>query len=165
MRGQEYIDKVTERLRHSFDILREYDVEGICFDVFASSYIRSERYFASKKIKVYGIENHEYCLIKRVENLSYSVLKDLTDGLVKASEALIKPHHEHMSTIITGVLVVEGKVEDNLRNQIKGFQYSKSFLWGLKGWTYIRLLVVDIEDSMVYSNRRGKEVLRFYEVF
>lgn len=165
MNSQDYIEKISNLLSRSFDIERAHHYKGKTFDLFAASFVRSERYVASKKIQVYGFENNEYCLVKRVKDLYPSVLADFTSILIDACQDLVKPHEEHMSTIITGVVVVEGKIDESLKHEIKRFNYNKSFLLGLKGWTYIRLLVVDIDGRMVFSNRRGKEILRFYEVF
>jgi len=68
-----------------------------------------------------------------------------------------------MSTVINGVLILEDGFEENLKKSIEKFKFNRSFAFGFKGWAYIRLLVVDLSKGEVITNKRGKEVKKFYK--
>jgi len=157
-----YLDLVQNRLTAYFDIHRPFEYHQTSFDLYAKSDIRNERYFASKKIKVYAIENKEHVFMQFVESPSLKTVDDFWETLVKAAEELPEPHEEHMSTIINGVLVTPHGVDAETEKTVEKMKHEKSFLFGLKGWVYIRLVVVDLGAETLVHNKRGKEVRELY---
>lgn len=157
-----YIDLIQDRLTAYFDIYRPFEYHEKSFDLYAKSDMRNERYFASKKIKVYAIENKEHVFIQFIKTPSLKVVDDFWETMVKAAEELPEPHDEHMSTIINGVLVTPNGVDAEIQRTVEKMKYEKSFLFGLKGWVYIRLAVVDLAAETLVHNKRGKEVRELY---
>jgi len=162
MEYQNYLQLIESRLQQYFDTERDHEYQQSEFDLYAQSKIRSERYFASKKIKIYAMENHEHVFVKKTAILTEKELNYYWNILLKATEEKVNPHDEHMSTIITGVIVTEMDPEKNIIQQVEKKKYNKSFAFGFKGWVYIRLLVVNIATGSVYFNKRGKEVQEVY---
>lgn len=157
-----YLDLIQDRLTAYFDIHRPFEYHQTEFDLYAKSDMRNERYFASKKIKVYAIENKEHVFVKFTESPSAKVLNEFWQTLVKAAEELPEPHEEHMSTIINGVLVSPQGISPETRETAVTLKHEKSFLFGLKGWVYIRLVIVDLAAETLVHNKRGKEVKELY---
>ena len=162
MEREQYLQLIEDRLQQYFDMERNHEYQQMDFDLYAKSKIRSERYFASKKLKVYAMENHEHVFVKEIAALTESELNEYWNILLKAAEEKVNPHDEHMSTIITGVIVTGTDPNENLIRQIEKMKYNKSFAFGLKGWVYIRLVAVNIATGSVYFNKRGKEVQEVY---
>ncbi|MDW7670113.1 MAG: hypothetical protein SCK57_01630 [Bacillota bacterium] len=162
MELQTYLDTIHSRLEAYFDIEKPYEYHHEPFDLYAKSDIRNERYFASKKIKVYAIENKEHVFIKKVNALTERELETFWQTLVSASDELPEPHEEHMSTIINGILVTMEAPDENLQLLIQRKKHEKSFMLGLKGWVYVRLVVVNLQDGTITHNKRGKEVSELY---
>lgn len=157
-----YLDLVQDRLAAYFDIYQHYEYHQNTFDLYAKSDMRNERYFASKKIKVYAIENKEHVFVRCVDSPTARVLDDFWQTLVQAAEELPEPHEEHMSTIINGVLVTPQGVDVETQKAAEKLKHEKSFLFGLKGWVYIRLVIVDLAAESLVHNKRGKEVRELY---
>ncbi|SDY52064.1 hypothetical protein [Tindallia californiensis] len=157
-----YLELIENRLYNYFDIEREYEYQQKTFNLYAQSKIRSERYFASKKLKVYAMENHEHVFLHKTEQLTGNELDHFWRILVKATEEKVSPHNEHMSTIITGVIVSEREPDAIVLEQLQKAKHNKSFALGFKGWVYIRLLLVNADTGSVYFNKRGKEVKEVY---
>lgn len=162
MELQSYLDVIKDRLTAYFDIEQPYNYQHRQFDLYARSDLRNERYFASKKIKVYAIENKEHVFVQFVDGLTERVLDDFWQVMIKASEELPDPHEEHMSTIINGVLLTTEGPDENLLQLIQKKKHEKSFMLGLKGWVYIRLVVVNLTEGTLTHNKRGKEVKELY---
>ncbi len=73
----------------------------------------------TKKTVIYALENNEYCLIKAFETLDENSLNRYIDILIKGIDVLINPTKEHMSSIITGVIVLKNKPNTHIINAIK----------------------------------------------
>jgi len=157
-----YLDLIQDRLAAYFDIERPAEYQQHQLAMYASSSIRNERYFASKKIKVYAIENKEHVFITPCDRLIEKEIETFWQLLVKAAEELPDPHGEHMSTIINGIMLTDGEPDPSLRQLIEKKKYEKSFLFGLKGWVYVRLVIVNLRDVSLVHNKRGKEVKELY---
>ena len=157
-----YLDLIHDRLEAYFDIEQPHEYQHVSFDLYAKSDMRNERYFASKKIKVYAIENKEHVFVQFVETPNEKVVEDFWRTLVKAAEELPEPHDEHMSTIINGVLVTPQGVDEETQKYAEKLKHEKSFLLGLKGWVYIRLIIVNLAAETLVHNKRGKEVRELY---
>ncbi len=161
MNSTNYLQEIEERLSRNFNIERDNLVLDEELSLFAKMEIHNESYFASKKVKVWHVENYEYVFIKSVDTLNENSLQEFQDYLKKAIDHFVKPHSEHMFSVITGVLVVD-QFDDSLIKKINQFKYRKSFALSFKGWAEIRLIVVDYHTNRVISNRKGKEVEGFY---
>ncbi|MDF2547400.1 MAG: hypothetical protein K0R93_2298 [Anaerosolibacter sp.] len=164
MRAEEYLNLLETRLERYFDIEKNIMCRNMEVDIFARSFIRNERYIASKKLAVYAYENNEYCFVKRYKMISEESLTQFTDFLKNAVNDYITPHGEHMSSVLSGIMIFEEEPGEEIRKQLKAFKFHKSFAFGFKGWVDIRLISVVLARGEVITNKKGKEVQQFYKV-
>ncbi len=132
------------------------------FDLFALSNIRNEKYMATKRIRIYAFENDEYCFMKYYKSLNEDSLGKIIDILKISINDYIKPHDEHMSSTITGILAVDNIEDSEIIKKVKKFHYQKSFALGFKGWVDVRLVLVDLNRKDVITSKRAKGVKKFY---
>ena len=161
MNVTEYIDLIQTRLQRNFDIESDIKMFDQQIQLYGKSEIHNESYFASKKVKVWRAENHEFCFVKSYEFLDDKNINDFKNFLITAVDYLVKPHSEHMSSIITGVMVVDN-IQESLEKEILGFKHKKTYALTFKGWSDVRLLAISPRSNRVISNRKGKEVENFY---
>lgn len=165
MNLREYFDWLADKYAGYFDVQRDCVVLGRVFPVYAVSQIRSDKYFASKKISLGGYENLEHCLVHgRQEALDQAGLEEFMRVLKNAVDELVKPHHEHMSTTITGVLVAERGIAPGTVKRVHKFSLGRTYRWGLHGWSRVRLILVDLATGQVHANKKGREVVYSYRV-
>ncbi len=157
-----YIDNLADRLSAYFDIERDWKFESTSCDLYAKSYVKNEKFFFTKKARVYGFENYEHTLVKYYSQLDMQELNDFIEVLKCASDKLVIPHEEHMSSIVTGVMVVGQRPDRDVTHAVNGFKYHKSFMFGFKGWMDIRLILVHPQSGEVVTNKKGKQVAKFY---
>jgi len=158
----EYLTLLERRLGHLFHVQRDYSVLGESFHLYAQCEIHNERYFASKNVKLWRADNYEYTLVRCYEEMTQNHLLHLTDFLKQAVDSLVQPYEEHMTSIITGVIVLEEEPVPEIIRIVERFNYQKSFKMGLQGWCDIRLILVVPSLNQVYCNRKAKEVKPFY---
>ena len=161
---KEYLDNIEKKLEGYFDISKCYKINGYEYDLFAEYHLRTERYILSKKAVIYAMENNEYSLIKYFKSLDSNILNTYLDSLIKSIDIIVKPDENHMSSIITGVLVSEYKPDSYIVDTVKKFKYHKGFAFGFKGWVDIRLILVTIGDNYIVTNKKGKEVSKVYSI-
>lgn len=158
-----YKQDIKKKLAGFFDIQEDYKYKDMNFDIFAVFNSRNERYIASKSVTIYAFENDEYCFVKNFKEINKKIFEDYLSILRESIEDYVDPHNEHMSSTITGVLVVDSLNDKDLIKKVKKFKYQKSFLFGLKGWCDIRLILVDLENKDVFTSKKANEVSKFYQ--
>lgn len=164
MNFEEYLEIMEEKLQGSFDIERNFEMNNYKYDVFAEYHLRTERYILMKKTVVGVMENNEYCFMKCFDSINQYKLKTYIDSLIKSSDKIITPDEDHMSSIITGIIVLENKPNIDIINTIKKFKYHKGFAFGFKGWVDIRLILVTMNDEYIVTNKKGREVREVYSI-
>jgi len=162
MEFKEYIELMKRRLMNNFDLTVPYEHAGYSIDMFAESHIRTERYFAMKKMKVYGMENDEFCFVKYFDMLTEDIVDAYIEMLVGSIDEMVKLRDDHMSTTITGVIATDSIDDKNLENRIKRFRHQKSYLFGINGWVDVRLIMVDLKGERVVASKKAVKVENFY---
>lgn len=160
----EYLDLINSRLQRNFDVQRNINVLDQQIDVYARLEIQNESYFASKKVKVWRAEMYEYCFARYFESVDEKIIGDYQSFLIEAMEHFVKPHPEHMSSIITGIIITDD-IPPSLEKMISGFKHRKTYAFSFKGWADVRLIAVNLRSNRVISNKKGKEVENFYLPF
>lgn len=157
-----YIKILNERLSCYFDTEKEITTLGEKYDLFARLTVHNEKYFGSKSVKLWRAENYEYLFAKCYSSFTENNFYSFTGQLKKAVDFYVKPHSEHMESIVTGIIIVEQEPDLRTQSLIQSFHYRKNYKLTLHGWSEIRLILVIPLLNKGISNRRGKEVLNFY---
>lgn len=160
----QYLDLIEEKLIGSFDIKRNYSINNLNYDMYAEYHLRNEKYVLVKKAIVYAFENNEYSLIKYCENINKDYLQEIINTLTDSVELIVKPNREHMSSTITLTIVTDNifNDRDEITKIISRFYFNKGFAFGFKGWADIRLVLVSLNEGLIATNKKGKEVIEVY---
>ena len=67
-----------------------------------------------------------------------------------------------MTTFLSLVIVAES-ADTNAKELVRKTKYRKNFSFGLKGWTDLRLALIDLSDSSITTNPQGKELINTLE--
>lgn len=164
---ENYLENLENKLRTSFDICRDHTIKEQKFDLYGRFYMTTERYLLTKKAKIFGIENNEHILVRKVDLLNRSSFDEFKENIVSLIDDIVDPHPEHMSSIVTGVIVVDKSIESidkDIFDDIGNYKFHKGFSFGLRGWVDVRLLIVSLKDGIVISNKKGKEVEQVYKI-
>ena len=164
MKLEEYLETLRGKYEAYFDIYPDYSVLGRRLNLYARSHVRSEKFFISKKATLGAWETNEYCLVEGHSAKVYAPqVQDFTTFLVNAADELVKPHKEHMSSVVTGILVSERGFDPEAIHIGTRFKRSRSFWFGLRGWCSVCLLLVDLSSGQVHASSKGKEVMKSYQ--
>ena len=164
MKLEEYLETLRRKYEAYFDIYPDYTILGRRLDIYACCHVRNEKFFLTKKAVLAACETNEYCLIEGHSAEIYAPkVQDFTAFLVNAAGELVKPHKEHMSSVLTGILVSEQGFDPEAIHIGTRFKHGRSFWFGLRGWYSACLLLVDLSSGQVHASSKGKEVIKSYQ--
>ncbi len=156
MKLEEYLETLRRKYEAYFDIYPDYSILDRKLDLYARSHVRSEKFFLTKKAVLGAFETNEYCLVEGHSAEIYApTVQDFTTFLVNAAGELVKPHKEHMSSVLTGILVSEQGFDPAAIHIGTRFKHSRSFWFGLRGWYSACLLLVDLSSGQVHASLKG----------
>ena len=159
-----YQSLLEERLQRNFDLEKGYIYQDVKLDLLAKYYVRNEKYVFTKKASIYAFENKEYCMVKHFHRIDKEGLHQYTELLKTAVGDFVNTHDEHMSTLITGVIVVDDNPDPEIFDLVKKFKFHKSFAFGFKGWADVALVLVSLKRNEVITNKKGKGVQMAYRL-
>ena len=159
-----YLQVLTKRLAPYYDVYRDETAAGEKWDLVARFKMRNEKYFLLKQVTLFAYENHEIVLVRGADRVTAEAAEQFCAYLQKAVGELVHPSDEHMSTVVTGVLVATGGITPKGRKIIESFCHSRNFKFLLQGWCDVRLLAVDLTADEVYTNKAGRAVREAYGI-
>lgn len=158
MKFTEYTNMLEYKLQAYYNTQRNYEFDGEVYDLKATYIERNEQYIATKKTVVWDYEQYQHILLKSFETIDLKKVEDFTKALVDFTAHIVEPSSSHMSTLVSGVILTDGGITEDIIKYVQKFKYYKSFKFGLNGWVNIALNLLDInniQDS--YYNKKGKE--------
>lgn len=162
MNYEAYIEMLKLKFEKHFHIETDIVVFENKIDMFAKFSDISGRTFITQNDIIDKCENHEYCYIKRYDNVTEEEVSAYGQFLKRIVDECIKPGKDHMSTYVTGV-IIGNSINDNAKRALKKYRYSKAFFLYLKGWCDIRLIYVGLDNSEIITNKDGKKVKKVYQ--
>ena len=123
--------------------------------------LRDERYWLTKKVPIWGNEKNEYAYIFSAPSFDSALAGACveyawTDGLPR-----VKPHKEHQYTNIKVILVADAW-EQNVLEQLQREKRSKSYKFGLHGYSDLLLGGVVLSEQKTYTNQAGHELVPYF---
>ncbi|WFD10151.1 hypothetical protein [Tepidibacter hydrothermalis] len=153
---------LKEAMAPNFNINEDYKLRKFDFDFMAEFILKNEKYFLSKKNVVWGYENREYVLVKKIETMTQDDVYEIQTIAENAMDEFVNLTENHMSTHIT-VFIQSSNIDDNIKNNIKNISIKKSYMWGIKGWSDVRVIVFDCINKNFTFNKASKEIINFYK--
>ena len=154
MNTSEYLTLMRERLTAAFDFKEPPQGLNPQPALWAVHNRTSEKYFLSKSISLYTVNNDEYvglygCTDKIKETDIEAVFEQF-----KRLISELPTDEKHMSSIFTAALISEEEID---------LKFHKDFWFSLRGWADLAFILVDLKNEKIYSNSFGKRTVRNFE--
>ena len=157
-----YMENLIAKYYKNFNIRKNIDLCDKKISLFAEYKGIGARTFITQKDVIDKYEFNEYCIVNAYNAVNMEDVVEYTEYLKTLINDLVKPHREHKSSTITGVIVCNTSVDKSTENFIKKFKFNKPYKLYFHGWSDIRLLLVDLSNNLVVSNKQGKSVKKVY---
>lgn len=162
MNTSEYLSLMRERLTAAFDFRDSPEGLSKKPDLWAVHNRTSEKYFLSKSISLYTVNNDEYVGLygckDKIKEADIDLVFDQFKRLIKE----LPTDEKHMSSIFTAALISEHEIDPKVIEAASVKKFHKDFRFTLRGWADFALILVDLSSGKIYSNAFGKKMMKNY---
>ena len=160
----EYLDRVSDRVMHSYDLEKDYRVRGEAFDLYGDLRVESHKQFFHPALQFGHYRSREHLFVRRAEGVTVRELDRLAALGGELADEWIDPDEEHFSTEFTFALVVP-EVPEAVREHVEGYRDRTMIRGGYYGHYEINLLVVapDREDLVASQEADVATAFRLWE--
>ena len=152
--GDEYVDRVSDRLMFNYDLEKDYRVRGESFTLYGALRLESRKQFFHPALSYGRHESAEHLFVRRVERTRRSDLERLVDLGHDLAAEWITADEEHFSTDFTFAVVVES-FDDEVREFVAGFHDRTLLKYGYYGHYEVNLLVVAPETEKLAASKNA----------
>jgi len=160
----EYVDRVSDRLLHSYDMERDRTVQGHRFTLYGRLSIERRKQFLHPSVTYGDHETTEHLLVQRLDSVSVGDMERLSGLGETVSEEWIDPDEEHFGTeFVFGVVAPE--IPADVRQFVSSFESRTLLKYGYHGHYSIRLFAVapDREASVASPNTDVVRAFRLWD--
>lgn len=160
----EYVDRVSDRLMHNYDLEKEYTVEGQQFTLYGRMALTSKKHLLHPALSLAEHESTEHLFVGRVDRVDDRTLDRFVDLGERLADEWIDPDEEHFSTDFTFVAIAPS-VPDEIRERVSGFDGRTLLKYGYHGHYEINLAVVapDSEELVASENADVTAAFRLWD--
>lgn len=157
-----YFEALQRRYEKYFDVEKNINILDMDIDMFAKFSSLNAKTFLTKNDVIDSYSTNEYCFIKKFDKISKQDVLHFIEFLKRAADVFVKPGRNHMSTYVTGVFVCNCNISDEIKLFIKKFKYSRVYKFYLHGWSDLRLVLVNLQNEDIVTNRAAYNVKKVY---
>ncbi len=131
--------------------------------IFRADYrARDERYWLTKSVQIWGNEKNEHAYLFSAPRLDAELMRRCIDYAWADTLSRVKPHKEHQCTNAKVIFVADALDEDAVR-ALRKDNRSKSYRFGLHGYSNLLSAAVDMEKQSACTNRAGHELAAYFK--
>ncbi|MEF8782719.1 MAG: hypothetical protein V5A39_06975 [Haloarculaceae archaeon] len=142
----EYVDRVSDRLLHSYDLERDRSVGGHRFTLYGRLEIERRKHFLHPSVRYGDHQTTEHLFVTRIDNVSVADMEQLSELGEQLAEEWIEPDEEHFGTeFVFGVVTSE--IPGAVREYVSEFESRTLLKYGYHGHYTVRLFAVAPEQG------------------
>ena len=152
MRPEEALDKLLGAYLRYYNINKE--TPTVPFAAEAVFQTHDEQYFLFKSAKLTDYDSSEHIFFALEDELTADRLALLDTAAWEEGMKRVHPGPRHRSTDV-GLCILANHVSDEARKLIPRLKRSKSYRFGLQGYSLYRLVAYDLSEGVCVRNRLG----------
>lgn len=154
------LERVLAAHQSFYDIRRDYLFEGRTFPAFAEYHTYGEKYVLVKRAKLWEVNTHDFMFFECVDELDEASLAEKIAFMEEKAICKVDAGPNHMSSALSLVIIANHATEAALK-LAKKTRFHKEYRFGFRGWTDLRLAVVDFSlpaGKSVVANNAAKQL-------
>lgn len=169
---QDFLNRILSYYAGSFDITRPCTLGGREYAALAAMHAHEEQYVRIVGTQLWAAESHEYTLFETwaaaaptaadVARLTDTIQNEMEPLYVRRGEPL--PPADHQYTWLTVVLLSEKAPGADVIEAVKKARFTRFYRFYLRGYSEGRVLLVDLENRRLYTNRAGRGLKKLYQL-
>lgn len=152
---QEALNKLLPSFQRYYNIKRE-EVEApfVAEAVFQS---HNEQYFLIKSARISEANSNEFIYFYTADSLNVTELQELDACAWERGIGNVQPNYYHRNTDVA-LIIIANQIEEDAFNMIRKLKHSKSYQFGLQGYSNYRLIALELSTGRVFHNRQGQSL-------
>lgn len=152
---QEALNKLLPSFQRYYNINRE-EVEApfVAEAVFQS---HNEQYFLIKSARISEANSNEFIYFYTADSLNVTKLQELDACAWERGTGNVQPNYYHRNTDVA-LIIIANQIEEDAFNMIRKLKHSKSYQFGLQGYSNYRLIALELSTGRVSHNRQGQSL-------
>ena len=122
---------------------------------------RDEQYFLSKSAKIWGNEKNEFAYVFSAPSFDPALIQRCVDWAWEDGMPRVRPHKEHQCTNVKVVFVAD-RLDEAAKKAVRKQSRTKSYRFGLYGFSNLLTGAVDLSDSSCVTNGAGHELSPYF---
>lgn len=165
----EFLDKLLEQYRNSFDIERDYKIGDVTAQAYGYFAKTDEKYVLSQKANLWSVQGFEHILFFEKESVCENDILAIRNLMVEymAPNLVCKgkkyPEKDHMYSYLTVVMLCKNTPDNNTVSAVESFKFTKNYLLTIRGYVEGQVVVMDLSAGKAYTNKAAKHLKKFYE--
>lgn len=154
------LERILAAHQSFYDITRDYLFEGRTFPAFAEYHTYGEKYVLVKRAKLWEVNTHDFMFFECVDELDEAHLAEDISFMQEKALRKVDAGPNHMSSALSLVIIANSTTEA-ARKLAKKTRFHKEYRFGFRGWTDLRLCVVDLSlpaKQGVVANNAAKQL-------
>jgi hypothetical protein len=160
----EYVDRVSDRLLHNYDLERNRTVQGHQFDLYGRLEIKRRKEFLHPALTYGDHETTEHLFVKRIDNVTVADVERLSGLGDTLADEWIEADEEHFGTeFVFGLVAPE--IPADVREFVSEYESRTLLKYGYYGHYTVRLFVVapDREASVASPETDVMRAFRLWD--
>lgn len=149
----EYLDRVSDRLMHSYDLEKDVRARGERFDMYGELRVESSKHLFHPSVQYANHHMREFLFADRRDRVSVADLERLVDLGHELADERVEANDQHKATEFTFVLVAP-EIPEDVAEYVRGFKDRTLLRFGFHGHYELHLCVVAPEREAIVSSRR-----------
>lgn len=164
-----YLEEVLRRYSSSFDLFRDYSIEGEKYPAYGYFFSLGEKYVLKKEATLWSIRAYEHVLFSEVDTITTDYIKHLYDVMDNHVEPeLVRkgqkyPEKDHMVSYLTMVVISKNTPDEETIKAIRKFHFDKGYLLNFRGHSEGGLLCACLDSRNIYTNRSAKRLYKMFD--
>lgn len=156
------LSRLIDAHRQYFDIVEPFDYAGQSFEARGEFRTAGSRYVLVKRAKLWEVNSRELLFFKAYDSFDTQELRQVISFMQEEAVGMVNPGPNHMFTNLTW-LAVCSKATDEAVRELSRARFRKNFAWGFRGWSDMRLAMVDLAHERIVTNRAAKDMIETLE--
>lgn len=158
---EKFLEAVTDSFSAYYDLHMVPAEQELPLAFRADYFSRSERYWLSKNIPIWGNETNEFAYIFSAPVFDQTLAAKCIDYALDEALPLVKPHKEHQYTNVKVILLADS-VDEDVARYVKKRSFTKNYKFSFHGFSTLKSAIVDLGTQKTVTNSAGYELADYF---
>ncbi len=166
---QDFLRRTLSYYEGSFDLTVPCELGGETHAALAAMHAHEDQYVRVVGTTLWNADSHEFTLFdtfdlaptaQQVESLCRLAKETMEPQFVRGGEPL--PPKDHQYTWLSLVLLSQRTPDEAARRAVEACRMTKYYRFYLRGYSELRVILVDLETGTMTTNRAGRSLKKLY---